>query len=244
MSIELNYDGLDEVTVTALKSEGAQKAIADAIKKAEDPLKQKRDQLLGEKRQLEAQLKEVDDLGGVEALKDLPKAKEEISKKSDAEKSLAEQVKDLQKQLNDQRTQNVNEKLSAKLSKEIRDAKGVPELLEGHVKGRIKHEVDDKGALKVTVLDKNGAPLLVDGRDATLTDLLTEFKAHPTLSRAFEAPALGGSNTKPSLQSTAGNPFAKATLNITEQGRLLKTDKPRAIQLANEAGVKIAGVNA
>ena len=244
MTIELNYEGLDEATTTALKSEAVQKLIADAFEAAEKPLRDKRDALLGEKKALETQLKEVNDLGGVEALKQVPVIKEDVSKKTKAEESYAEQVKTLQKQLDDMKSQNVNSKLAERLSREIREAKGAPELLEHHVKSRILHKLDDNGNLQVTVLDKNGVEMFVNGKEASVSDLLNEFKGNPTYQRAFEAPQLGGGGTKANAStSTLANPFASTTLNISEQGRMIKTDRNRAVQLANEAGVQIEGLN-
>lgn len=40
------------------------------------------------------------------------------------------------------------------------------------------------------------------------------------------------------------NPFAADSLNVTEQGKLMKADRPTAIRLATEAGVRIPGLNA
>ena len=245
MTIELNYEGLDEATTTTLKSEAVQKLIADAIEANEKPLRATKDQLLGEKRALEQQLKEVNDLGGLEKLKSAPKLEEEVGKKTAAEQSYAEQVRQLQTQLDDMKNQNVSSKLAAKLAQEIREAKGAPELLEHHVKNRIKHSLDESGNLKVTVLDKSGVEMFVNGKEASIGDLLNEFKGNTTFARAFEAPALSGASTKASTTTnTVSNPFNKATLNITEQGRLIKSDRQRASQLASEAGAQIPGLNA
>lgn len=244
MTITLNLDGLSDEVKAVLASDDVQKIIQSAIEAAEAPLKRSKDELLGEKKQLQKQLKEVDDLGGIEALKEVPKVKEEAAKKTNEEHTYADQVKALQKQITDMRERDVNSKLNARIQNEIRELKGAPELLESHVKSRIKHEVSEDGSLKVTVLDTNGVPMFVDGKEAGIKDLLTEFKGHQTLSRAFDAPQLNGAGSKPSAATTtAANPFASATKNLSEQGRLVKSDRNRAVQLANEAGVKITGLN-
>lgn len=244
MSINLNLEGLSDEAKTILASADVQKVIQSAIEAAEAPLKRSKDELLGEKKELARQLKEVNDLGGLDALKEVPKVKEEVAKKTTEEQTYADQVKALQKQLTDMRQQDTNAKLQARIHDDIRELKGAPELLESHVKSRIKHEMADDGSLKVTVLDKNGVPMFVDGKEAGIKDLLNEFKGHQTLSRAFDAPQLNGAGSKPSATVAASNPFATATKNLSEQGRLVKTDRARATQLANEAGVKITGLNA
>lgn len=246
--MDIKYDNLPAEAVTVLQSEAVQAAIKAAheaaVAASEAPLKQSKDAILGEKLELARKLAEIEALGGLAALQELPKTKEAVKTKSEQETAYAEQVKALQTELNGIKAREVNGLLQAKLHKEIRDADGVPELLETHLRSRIKHEQDDAGALKVTVLDRNGIPMIVDGKDASLKDLLTEFKANTTLARAFNAPALNGGGTKTTVSTSAVNPFSPATKNLTEQGRLLKTDKPAAIRLANEAGVKVPGLNA
>lgn len=246
MPLTLNYDGLDEATASVLKSEPVQALLTAAFEGAssgEAALKANRDAILGEKKELERKLAEIEALGGLAALKAVPELDKTVKTKTAAESTYAEQVRELQKQLTAMKDQVVNKELQAKLSQEIRDAQGAPELLESHIKSRIKHELDQNGQLKITVLDKNGIPLICDGRDATIKDLLSEFKGNTVLARAFDAPALNGAGTKPTNGSGAPNPFAKTTLNLSEQGRLVRTDRTEAIRLANAAGVQIQGLN-
>jgi hypothetical protein len=130
----------------------------------------------------------------------------------------------------------LTEKVANKLNAAIREAKGVPELLEPHLRGRIKAEMVD-GKLKMSILTVNGMPMMVGDKDATLSDLLGEFKSNATFGRAFEAPAAGGAGGKASGTTTPGNPWAPATRNVTEQMRLYRTDKAAAIRAAAEHGV-------
>lgn len=245
--LNLKLDGLDEATATALKSEAAQTLITEAheaaLAEALTSATRAKDAVLGEKKALQTKLDEYDALGGLEALKAVPELDKTVKTKTTAEATYAEQVKELQKQLNELKHQSINEKLNTKLYKEIKDADGVPELLETHVKARLTHSLDAAGNLKVTVLDKNGVELFVDGKEACVKDLLTEFKQHPTLARAFNAPALNGAGTKQSNGGGKLNPFATATKNLSEQGRLIRTDRQEAIRLANAAGVRLTGLN-
>lgn len=86
------------------------------------------------------------------------------------------------------------------------------------------------GGLEKFVFDKEGKPVGVD-------DVLKPYKENKAMSHLFRKennydPRRGGG-------APQVNPFAKKTLNLTEQGRLLNEDPALAKELAAEAGVTI-----
>lgn len=90
-----------------------------------------------------------------------------------------------------------------------------------------------QGGLDKFTFDKDGVPVGVD-------DLLKPLKeSSPHLFKQKE-----GADYNPAGGAGAGggattNPWKKETFNLTEQGRLLKTDPVQAKQLASAAGVTL-----
>lgn len=80
------------------------------------------------------------------------------------------------------------------------------------------------------LMGADGKPLTVE---AWLGDTLTKA-SHLALGSSG-----GGAKNGTGGSGGNANPFAKETFNLTEQGKLLKADRPRAEQLAAQAGVKL-----
>lgn len=246
----LNLEGVAPELATVLQSDAAKAVIAAAIEAAKSPLVQNRDKVLGDLAAQKARLKQYDDLGGLETLTAAQQARAEAAEaariaaetSTNAEtvkKHYSEQLSAKDQELNALRTSILDEKVSNKLNSAIREAKGVPELLEPHLRNRIKAELVG-GKVQITVLNAAGAPMLNDnGKEATMADLMAEFKGNAIYGRAFEAPQASGSGGRASESTTTANPFAKATHNVTEQSRLYRQDKALAIRLAAEAGITI-----
>lgn len=86
-----------------------------------------------------------------------------------------------------------------------------------------------QGGLEKFTFDKDGKPIGVD-------DVLKPLKeSSPHLFKTQQ----GGYSPAGGSGGTAVNPFAKETWNMTEQGKLLRSDPAQAKQLAAAAGVKL-----
>jgi hypothetical protein len=248
--ITLNLEGVAPEVATILQSDAAKAVIAAAIEAAKAPLVTNRDKVLADLAAKNARLKQYDELGGLETLTAAQQARAEAAEaarlaaetSTNAEtvkKHYSEQLSAKDQELIALRTSVLEEKVGGKLSAAIREAKGVPELLEPHLRNRVKAELVG-GKVQITVLTAAGAPMLKDnGADATMADLIAEFKANAIYGRAFEAPQASGAGGKADAGTQRVNPFAKATQNVTEQSRLYRQDKALAIRLAAEAGVTI-----
>jgi len=251
MTFSIDTTGLEADQIAVLESSAVKAALLASYQKQheadEKPLRTKRDELMQEVATLKGKVKEVDDLGGVEALKKAKELEPALKGKDDAVTEKDMKIQQLTDKVEKMQQQQIDSALSKELSKAIREMNGIPELLEPALRARVKADLDESGRVKITVLGEDGkTPWVTDGRDATPKDLLSTLKSAPTYSRAFDAPKNSGGGSDPggSRPITEANPFAKATLNVTEQSKLMNTDKARAVVLANAAGVKIQGLNA
>lgn len=243
-------ESLPPEIAAALTSVAAQTLIAAQIEAAKTPLVQKRDELFAQLGESKKTLKQIEELGGLETLTNLRTTAQEneaarkaaelaaAEKNGDSERiksHYAEQLAAKDKEMSDLRNSILQEKVSAKLNAAIREAKGVPELLEPHLKGRLKASMED-GKVKLTVLDENG----IESLNKSVKDLVEEFRGNSVYGRAFEASAASGAGSRPSnATATGGNPWNPASKNTTEQMRMYRTDKAAAVRMAAEHGVQL-----
>lgn len=247
----------DEAVLSVFKDPKVQEALKRTLDKREAPLKNKRDELLGNHKALSDQIKEI---GGLDA------AREAVSKiqKLEAEHREAQQkalmasgdVEKISKAYQTQLAEKDNElttfkqtlvkkELSSRVSDAIRKADGVPELLSDRLGARVQGRLGDDGSIELTVLNANGSPMLLsDGKSASLTDLVNEFRNDPVFGVAFKVNPKSGTGGKTATggAKTAGNPFDRSSpsRNVTEQMKLKKADPIRARQLAQEAGLDVS----
>lgn len=87
-----------------------------------------------------------------------------------------------------------------------------------------------QGGLDKFSFDKDGKPIGID-------DVLKPLKE--TSPHLFKSQQTGGYNPAGGSGAPASNPFAKETWNMTEQGKLLRSDPAQARQLAAASGVKL-----
>lgn len=254
MSDQLDLSTLPPEVQSVLGREDVQALLNSTIDKAKAPLLTKRDELLGQLTTAKQTLQQVQDLGGLEALTAAQQARAdadaakraaeiaEAEKNGNAEqlkKHYSDQLSAKDQELQSLRQLMIDEKVSSKLGREIREAKGTPELLEPHLKNRIKAELKD-GKVQITVLTPSGMPMLKDdGKEATIADLIAELKASPIYQRAFEAPSVSGAGSRPSQTPGANNPWAPNTFNITQQMQLFRQDPAAARRMAAEYGKTI-----
>lgn len=251
MEFEIPEDATPELK-SFLESEANKAAVAALVEAQTRGLKTKRDELLGNQAALNKRFEQYGGLDGMEALakqaadaeQARKKAEQEVLEKSgnveDVKKHYSGQLSAAQQELADLKAAILNEKVSAKINAEIREAKGVPELLESHVRSRVRSEMVD-GKLKITVLNASGGPMLKDdGKEASVKDLISELRTNAIYQRAFEAPTAGGTGGKESSgASVAANPWNPVTKNVTEQMKLYHQDKAAAQRMAAEFNVKL-----
>lgn len=251
MSTENNseFDGLSDDVKSVLTKPEVMDALNKVFERREAPLKAKRDELLAKISETNEQLKQ---LGGLDTIKGLHaqaadaqrRAEEAAAKSNDVEtvkKTYAEKLSAAEQRHADLLKQVVNEKVENIVSKAIREAKGSPELLTPHVQSRIKSEFVD-GQVKVTVLGANGVPMLLDdGKEATVKDLIEEFRGSTSYARAFDptgTTGTGARDAKPALNGVT-NPWLSTSKNLTQQMQIVRDNPTLAKSLAAAAGVDL-----
>lgn len=83
------------------------------------------------------------------------------------------------------------------------------------------------------IYGEDGKPLGIDGAVRQLTTQAPHLFKASSGGGASQSSAGGGRNT------AAGNPWAKDSFSVTEQMKVMKSDKAEASRLAAEAGVKL-----
>jgi len=163
--------------------------------------------------------------------------KNAFNEKSDAlkaaEKTIADLKKengdnaDLQKKVSDYETEIGN------LKKAAADTAKTYVLKEQLAKSGVldpDYLIYKQGGLDKFTFDKEGKPVGVD-------DVFKSYKEDKSMAHLFKQE----SRYEPNGGGSGGaiNPFAKETFNMTEQGKLLKSNPEQARALAAAAGVKI-----
>ena len=108
----------------------------------------------------------------------------------------------------------------------IAAAKGVPELLLPHLRGRVK-VLEQDGKFNLQILDAAGNPMVADasGTPATFKHLVDSFKADPIFGRAFEGSGASG-------PGGSGNPGGGAAPGQKTMPRKAYEQLPPSEQLA------------
>lgn len=121
----------------------------------------------------------------------------------------------------------------------ISHAKGNSDLLMPHVRRHVKLFEED-GERVARVIDKAGNPRITGAKGdyMTIEQLLEEFKESDTFAPCFEGSRASGSGAAGGNGSggAESNPFAKDSLNLTEQARLKREDPAKAARLQAAAG--------
>lgn len=246
--IDLN----DEAVKAAIK-EATAAAVQEATagfesKLAEetDGLKNKNRELLGEVKKFKAKASAVPEDFDPEAWNELKTAKqiadEEAAKAAGKwDEYKAELVETHQaevgglKEINGAlHTQLENVLVNNAIMGAISHAKGNSDLLMPHVRRHVKL-FDEDGEKVARVIDKAGNPRITgaQGDYMTIEGLLEEFKESDTYAPCFEGSRASGSGAAGGNGSggAEANPFAKDTLNLTEQARLKREDPAKAARL-------------
>tara|TARA_R110000851_G_C13096546_1_gene567513 strand:- start:40 stop:771 length:732 start_codon:yes stop_codon:yes gene_type:complete len=213
-----------------------------------DTLRNHNRELLSDLGQKKVSLSQYAELGGVD---DVRTKLSELNKKADGKNDVDTIKSEYQRQLEEKdtalntlRSGMLNDKVESLLDEAIREQKGFADLLKPVLKDRVRADLDAAGQLKVTILDKNGNPKLIDnGKDATIADLVAEYKTNEIYSRAFDGTGITGTGTRNSSGSTggSGNPYDKNgdSYNVSAGMQLFKENPAHAKQLMVEAGFPV-----
>lgn len=222
----LKFETQDELIEYLKSEEGA--TIAESIKA---PLIAKRDELLGEVKTLRSRYEGIDP-EEVTTLKTRAQEAETLKEQLEQLKSQStqpnERVEEVKSQLQAElaRQQAAHEAImrryqEATVSSQIRDAinrhNGIPELLEGVIRQRVRVTPQENGDVTLETLSREGKPLFVNGEEATLDHLVKELSADERYGRAFNTSTPTGSGSRGNT-SLAGKDLSKLT--ISEKMRL------------------------
>lgn len=122
----------------------------------------------------------------------------------------------------------------------IAEAKGKVKPLLPYVMQNLRFEKED-GRYQVVVVDADGDPRITkDGKPMDIRALVDELKTDNDFSALFDGTGTTGSNARPAGSkggnaSPANNPFAKDSLNLTEQMRIARENPTLAAKLQSQA---------
>lgn len=231
------------------------KAAEEMVATQHEGLVKNRDQLLAEKREMADKLKMYEGVDPAK-FKEMQQQQEELEnerlrKEKDFDKLLQNQAEKLNgeikardERLNKMTSMLQKEKIHATAVEAISKHKGTPDLLLPHVTARVRLNDD----MELEVLSREGTPMFDNqGKRAGIESLITEFKADPVFSRAFDVDTKGGTGARNSSGFNGGgrpetNPFEKDEKtgkwrDLQGAMTLRKSDPDAAKSMAEEAGV-------
>lgn len=204
---------LDKDTVKEfLESEDGKPLLEDYIQKEKEPVINKNQELLDELKQYKSEVSKYKEFGDPDTLAEIvenhkkakteaEKAQEEKMKEEgkfhELEEHLRNQIQEKDETLRQFQNRVAQEQAMSSLRQTIQKHEGIPELLEPAAKERIRAEYDGDG-VSISVLDKDGNTMFKDGKEATLDDLIAEFRSNDTYHRAFNGTGNSGTGTRPS----------------------------------------------
>ena len=198
----------------------------------------------------DAKKKTVEDLKNF--LKDNYVEKAKFDEAATAKSNLETQIKERDKQLETlKKTAGDKEKLEATIKQLQEDNKSAKTKYETDLKNL---RIDSAVKLKLSgtaqdvdivagLIDKTKLIVSDDGTVAGLDEQITPLKTSKPFLFKDEAGS-GKLNYKPNNgNSPVNNPFTKEHFNLTEQGKLFRTNPQQARAMAQAAGVTIGGIN-
>lgn len=157
----------------------------------------------------------------------------ELGKKDTVHTELQNRVSQLEAEIN-----------ALVLTNEVRTQASVaeainPELVEMVIKGRTKVERTEEGIRMIKIMGPDGKERIDPKTGAlfTITQLILEMKQEQAYAHLFKGGQTGaGSSTANIDGKMTGNPWAEASLNLTQQGKIIRENKANARRLILEAG--------
>ena len=209
----------------------------ETLQQSNDSLLNKNSELLNELKQVKSSLAE---LGGLDTIKEIVTTTQAQKQAKFEEENNLEQLKEhFEQQIATEKNRNdelinsiVQNQIDAQLKSAVTKANGKYEVLEPHLKKQVKGEYID-GKVKMTITDSNGMPMMTEGKDASLNDLIGSFKNNETFARTFDAAAnITGSGTPVGGQKSI-NKQPETLGEITE---LYKTNPAKAMEVMKAKG--------
>lgn len=200
-----------EAVKAFLSSEDGAKLIedTDAVK----ALRNKRDELLGEKDKWKQKWEKYEALGDVDTLQKALEAVKNKSDKTDTKDNAdPDLIESLKKQIGERdsalelfKTNYVKAQVDSKVESAIAEAKGNPRLLKHLVSERIKTSLGDDGQVQIEVYTKDGKKMFRnDSSPASISDLIAEMRNDEDLGIAFQGSGANGSGTRTPSKTAGG----------------------------------------
>lgn len=212
-----------------------------------DATNSKNQELLGKLSTLKQVQEQVDQFGGLDKVKELHekhKGSEESTQSVIQQKD--KYIQDLEGKLQMFQSTQVEAKVDSHIKDALKEY-GLDEefeILAPHLKSRVKGELVE-GQVRIGILsDDKKSPLLKDGRDASVKDLVEEYSQRGPFAKLF-GKKVSGTGKVPNASSSndytdpKSNPFTREGKNVAKQVELFKTDPKKAERLMNEANAMI-----
>ncbi|CTQ45752.1 hypothetical protein [Roseibium aggregatum] len=226
-------------------------AIEAAVSAKIEPINAKKNEILDEKKKLQAKLEAFDGVDPEEfkALKAAmaEKAEEDAKEKGDWQAILDQRETKYQTQL-----EKVTTELTGRAERAEKFAKDLivkTELTSALVKAKVSEPF--MGAVEMLLRDKitvsedeaKGFKAFaeIDGDHVNVAEFVRLWSESEEGKHFVSAPANGGGGggVKPGANSGRSNPWKADSKNLTEQAKILRTDRALARQLQREAGVAV-----
>ena len=183
----------------------------------------------------------IDELGGLDSIKSsIEQTKQQKEEQLQQENSLDALKSHYDEEITKANNKNeelklsiVNSAIDTQLRSAVTKAKGSYTLLEHQLKSQVKGQYEN-GKVTITVNDENGMPLMVEGKEAGLTDLVNAYKAKDDFARAFDvSQGITGSGTPTGGKVTS----TKQPETLAEITELYKTNPTKAMELMKAKGL-------
>lgn len=205
------FETKEELLEFLKSDEGEGFEISNELKK---PLLNKRDDLLSEVKTLKGKLSTFDSVD-IDGLKEKASKADELESKLKGLSKSDEKYDELKRSLEEQLTlerqkhekfvnQYTEQAVDSRITQAISRNSGIPELLKPIVKSRVKPVLSESGDVSMEVLSQDGKPYFVNGKEATVDDIVNELKNDEIYARAFNGSGASGTGTRKSNATSGG----------------------------------------
>lgn len=226
-----------------------QALIDAAVQAATEKATQEKRDLLADLTKAKAVKAEVESLGGLDTVKErlaeIERQKTEAERRKEKNAIENGRVEELQKihaealAKRDAQNQKLRDSIAKKevqnvLLKEITAADGIPEILTALLADKVSGTVDDDGNFVLEVKGFDGSTMNKDGKNLSVSDLVSSIKENPVYGGAFKASVGAGSGAKTTGTSAVKNPWIDGT--VDERVKISQENPALAADLKAQAG--------
>lgn len=206
-------------------------------------LQNKQSEILNEQVRLKQIAREVDSLGGLDTIKGMVETAPIVTKETESViKQKDDHIHTLEDRLNAFEQRIMDKEFSTQLRDSLskagvdgRSLDNITSVIKPHIKTRVNASMVD-GNTQLNIVGRDNNPMLVDGRDAELGDLVKELATDPVFEDFFKKNFKGsGAQPGSATQTTTNNPFLKETEDVVKQRELYMSNPDKAARLAKEA---------